>query len=116
MSTSAASFFARWVGAIARAADRARTQTSCTSPRSPMLCRYRGSYRWATIHIGSGLVYAMPMSYSAHFRCFAGCRGEIPLTSPTYRCPACGGLLEVAHDLDALKDKSAESWRSLFES
>jgi threonine synthase len=30
-------------------------------------------------------------------------------------CSTCGGLLEVAHDLDALKTRSAHEWRSLFD-
>lgn len=32
-----------------------------------------------------------------------------------YRCPKCGGLLEVAHDMDALKDRSAAAWIRLFD-
>ena len=55
------------------------------------------------------------MNYSAAFRCFAGCPGSYPLTQPIYRCPTCGGLLEVAHDLEALRDRSPAAWMSLFE-
>ena len=43
------------------------------------------------------------MRYRAVFRCVAGCPGEFPLDQPIYRCPACGDLLEVVHDLDALQ-------------
>ena len=32
-----------------------------------------------------------------------------------YRCPTCGGLLEVAHDIDALRDRSAAAWIRLFD-
>jgi threonine synthase len=32
-----------------------------------------------------------------------------------YRCPTCGGLLMVQHDVDALKDRSASAWMRLFE-
>lgn len=53
--------------------------------------------------------------YNAHFRCFAGCAGSFPLTQAIYRCPACGGLLEVHHDLEALRDRSAASWMKLFD-
>jgi len=53
--------------------------------------------------------------YRAVFRCFAGCSGEYPLTQPLYRCPACGGLLEVAHDVDALRERSAAAWMKLFD-
>ena len=33
-----------------------------------------------------------------------------------YRCPQTGDLLEVRHDMAALKKKSAQEWRDLFES
>lgn len=55
------------------------------------------------------------MVYSASFRCLAGCPGRYPLTQAIYRCPACGGLLDVAHDIDALRDRSPAAWRELFE-
>jgi threonine synthase len=32
-----------------------------------------------------------------------------------YTCPTCGGLLEVVHDMDALKDKSGPAWTKLFD-
>ncbi|MBN8223175.1 MAG: threonine synthase, partial [Spirochaetes bacterium] len=32
-----------------------------------------------------------------------------------YRCPKSGDLLEVRHDTAALKNKSAQDWRELFE-
>ena len=53
--------------------------------------------------------------YHAVFRCFAGCPGEYPLTQPIYRCPTCDGLLQVAHDMDALRDRSAAAWMKLFD-
>jgi threonine synthase len=53
--------------------------------------------------------------YRAVFRCFAGCDGEYPLTQPIYRCPKCDGLLAVAHDVEALRDRSAAAWMKLFE-
>jgi threonine synthase len=53
--------------------------------------------------------------YRAVFRCFAGCGGEYPLTQPLYRCPACGGLLEVAHDVEALRERSPAEWMKLFD-
>ncbi|MDD5263794.1 MAG: threonine synthase [Candidatus Bipolaricaulis sp.] len=31
-----------------------------------------------------------------------------------YECPRCGGLVDVEHDLDTLKERSAEEWKSLF--
>ncbi len=55
------------------------------------------------------------MSYRAQFRCIAGCSGSYPLDTIIYRCPTCGGLLEVAHDLEALRDRSAAAWMRLFD-
>ena len=43
------------------------------------------------------------MAFTAHFACFRGCDGQYPLTDIIYACPTCGGLLEVRHDMDALK-------------
>ena len=51
----------------------------------------------------------------AAFRCIEGCPGEHPLVAPIYRCPRCNGLLDVVHDLDALRGKSAGEWKSLFD-
>lgn len=53
--------------------------------------------------------------YRASFRCIAGCHGTHPLFTPLYRCPTCGDLLEVAHDVDALRARSAGAWMRLFD-
>jgi threonine synthase len=37
------------------------------------------------------------------------------VTQAIYRCPSCHGLLEVRHDLEALKATSAEAWKKLFD-
>jgi threonine synthase len=55
------------------------------------------------------------MAFSAVFRCIAGCHGSHPLDDPLYRCPKCGDLLEVSHDLDALRTRSAAGWIRLFD-
>ncbi len=55
------------------------------------------------------------MSYSARLKCIHGCPGEYSVYDVIYRCPHCGGLLEVVHDVDALKDRSPEEWKSLFD-
>jgi threonine synthase len=55
------------------------------------------------------------MAYRAVFQCIAGCPGEHSLWTPIYRCPTCGDLLEVCHDLGALKDRSAIAWMRLFD-
>src|SRR5437762_11990385 len=51
----------------------------------------------------------------AWFRCIDGCAGEIPLTTIVYRCPKCGALLEVAHDLDQLRQRTPAAWTKLFD-
>jgi threonine synthase len=53
--------------------------------------------------------------YSAHFRCFRGCPGEYSVYEVMYTCPRCGGLLEVHHDVQALRDRTAAEWKTLFE-
>jgi threonine synthase len=55
------------------------------------------------------------MDYRAVFRCIAGCHGEYELEQPIYRCPNCGDLLEVSHDLDALKANGPREWIKLFD-
>ena len=55
------------------------------------------------------------MSYRATFRCIAGCAAKHSLLEPIYRCPTCGNLLEVSHDLDALRKRAAGSWMRLFD-
>ena len=55
------------------------------------------------------------MAYRAVFRCIGGCPGEHPIWKPIYRCPSCGDLLEVVHDVEELKDRSAGAWMRLFD-
>jgi threonine synthase len=52
---------------------------------------------------------------SARFRCLAGCAGEWPLTQAIYRCPACNGLLDVVHDIDALRGTRPDAWKAIFD-
>ena len=54
-------------------------------------------------------------NYNAWFRCFHGCEGRYALTDVIYACPKCGGLLEVAHDMEVLKRKPGSYWRGLFD-
>ena len=55
------------------------------------------------------------MNYDAWFQCSEGCDETYPLTEIIYRCRNCDGLLEVQHNMDALKQRSAADWKSLFE-
>jgi len=54
------------------------------------------------------------MSRSA-FRCIAGCSGEYAIDEIIYKCPKCGDLLEVVHDLEALKTRGPAVWMKLFD-
>jgi threonine synthase len=54
------------------------------------------------------------MDYKAYFRCFRGCPGEYSLYDVIYTCPHCGGLLEVHHDVEALRQRSRVSWMKLL--
>jgi threonine synthase len=56
-----------------------------------------------------------PVSYSAVFSCHSGCEGSWPVSKPIYRCPRCGGLLMVRHDIEALRNRGAAVWMRLFD-
>src|SRR4051812_21980093 len=55
------------------------------------------------------------MAFSAWFQCLSGCAGRYPLTKAIYRCPTCQGLLDVKHDEEALRARSASAWMKLFD-
>jgi threonine synthase len=55
------------------------------------------------------------MSYNAWFQCINGCPGQYSLLEVIYRCPTCGDLLEVQHDVEALRNRSAAAWIQLFD-
>jgi threonine synthase len=56
------------------------------------------------------------MTFHAWFECFAGCGARYRLDQIVYRCESCGSLLEVRHDIAALKQRPAAEWKSLFDS
>jgi len=53
--------------------------------------------------------------YKAWFQCIAGCEEKHPLNEIIYQCPKCGNLLEVRHDMEILKTRSAYAWMKLFD-
>ena len=53
--------------------------------------------------------------YRAVFRCTAGCDGDHSIWQPIYRCPRCGALLHVVHDVEALKARSPAAWKETFD-
>jgi len=50
------------------------------------------------------------------FRCFGGCPGRHSVFDVLYTCPTCGGLLEVEHPLEPLRQRNPYKWQSLFDS
>jgi threonine synthase len=55
------------------------------------------------------------VNYRAWFQCTQGCPGRHSLTDVIYQCPTCDGLLEVQHDLDALRHRAPPAWIQLFD-
>ena len=55
------------------------------------------------------------MTHRAQFACFAGCAERYPLDEVIYQCRKCGSLLDVEHDIEALRDHSAAAWMTLFD-
>lgn len=56
------------------------------------------------------------MPYRAWFQCIEDeCGAQYPLNQIIYRCEKCQSLLEVRHDVGALKRRSAEAWMKLFD-
>ena len=53
--------------------------------------------------------------YSAWFECVNGCPTRFSLFEIIYRCPSCGDLLDVVHDVGALRRRSAAAWMQLFD-
>jgi threonine synthase len=49
------------------------------------------------------------------FRCISGCAGEYALDEVIYRCPKCQDLLEVVHDIEHLRARSAAAWIKVFD-
>src|SRR5690349_9603054 len=84
------------------------------APRPRLASPMRATH--AITRTGSKLVYLrQAMEYRAVFTCIAGCEGEYDLEQPLYRCPKCGDLLQVTHDLKALAARSADGWKQLFD-
>lgn len=55
-------------------------------------------------------------SPSVYFRCIAGCAAKHSIFNVIYTCPSCGSLLEVHHEREPLKQRSADQWKQLFDS
>ncbi len=55
------------------------------------------------------------MKFKAWFECINGCPGKHDLGEMIYKCPECGSLLEVKHDMSRLKRRKPETWIRLFD-
>jgi len=55
------------------------------------------------------------MPYDSWFACVRGCGRRYSIYDVVYRCEDCGGLLNVEHDLEALKDHTPEEWKQVFD-
>ena len=55
------------------------------------------------------------MSYHSWLRCVRGCEQHHSIYETRYRCETCGGLLDVEHDIEALKQHTAAEWKKRFE-
>ena len=56
------------------------------------------------------------MTYTCWYECIRGCGRRYSIYEVVYRCEDCGGLLDVVHDHQALKDQEPEEWKALFDS
>jgi threonine synthase len=55
------------------------------------------------------------MSYNSWLQCIRGCDQRYSIYDVVYHCEQCGGLLDVEHDIEALKSRSAAAWMRLFD-
>jgi threonine synthase len=55
------------------------------------------------------------MSYNCWLECVRGCGRRYSIFDVIYHCEDCGGLLDVEHDIDALKDRGPDEWKTLFD-
>ena len=57
----------------------------------------------------------MAERFNCWLACTRGCGRRYDIYDVVYHCEDCGGLLDVEHDLDALKARSATGWKNLFD-
>jgi threonine synthase len=55
------------------------------------------------------------MPYKSWLECTRGCGRRYAIYEVIYHCEECGGLLDVEHDMDALKNRTATEWKELFD-
>jgi threonine synthase len=57
----------------------------------------------------------MTNSIETWLACGSGCPAKLNPFEVRYRCPTCGALLDVKHDVDALARTPSSEWRRLFD-
>ena len=57
---------------------------------------------------------SLPMEPSCWLACVRGCEGRHPIEDAAKACPRCGGLMDVEHDIDQLRETSADQWKQRF--
>lgn len=55
------------------------------------------------------------MENQCWLECIHGCGNRYSVFDVVYRCETCGGLLDVHHDLEALRKRSGQEWKEVFE-
>ncbi len=55
------------------------------------------------------------MNEQSWLECSRGCGTRYAVDEVVYTCEKCGGLLDVAHDIQELKKRPAQEWKSLFD-
>ena len=55
------------------------------------------------------------MSYNCWYECSGGCGRRYSIYDVVYTCEDCGSLLEVEHDMAALKQLDPDEWKKLFD-
>ncbi len=55
------------------------------------------------------------MAYDCWLECVRGCGRRYSIYDVVYRCEDCSGLLDIEHDVEALKQRSAAEWKTLFD-
>ena len=55
------------------------------------------------------------MAYDCWYECIHDPSEHYSIFDVIYHCRDCGGLLEVEHDIEALKDRTADEWKQLFD-
>ena len=54
------------------------------------------------------------MNEHSWLECIRGCGVTHAIDEVVYQCEGCGGLLDVVHDVDTLRRRSAQDWKDLF--